>query len=639
MDVAAALAADKRPSWAAPALLLALWLAYHVVSWRVLGLTMGAWREALAGVALDVAVVAGFVLAGRIRGVAAIAGVATVLRVLDLGSCVMARSHVSPVVWWHLDPGAWRVAVEAGMPVLIGVAGGFGWLAARLVRRAAASRPPAFYGVAAPYTARIALALAVLLIADAGLAPRHAVHAGAMPGVDVPRSWLTFLGWRAPSEHRPPDAVALARWRRFGWITSAAAARAPRTSVRATGLGTASAVQRVEVQQPDVVARGVVLVLMESMNAGWSQVYYDKAPLPTPGLRRLAAQGVTIRGVLTQSRPTHNGIMASLCGLLPGTWPLDSARGRALPQLPDCLPHAVHAAGGATLFLQGSPLGFSGLDRTLQAMGFDRALGLEQLSAPGERGAQAPRGPWGLYDRDVFVAARQAIAALRRTARPFLVVVSTVDGHLPGSPDSTCPARGEPAPRAQACADMALLRFLTDLERDGVLSDVVIAVTADHAAPDLPEVRAAMPAGAAGSFAQIPLILAGPGLKRGERRTTGGQLDLPATLAARLGLEPLPGIDLLHATGAGRVRLSTMGRRSVGVATDSGRVEAALGEVERRCQRGLALGLRDESPGLACDVARFLHFLDSGWHRNDLTRLRGSGRTTRSASSGRATTH
>lgn len=643
----------QTPSRTPVVLLLLLWGAYRAVSWHLLGVGFTTWPEAVQGVAWDGAVITSFVLGARIPGFSVLAAWAVLCRVVDLASCVAARSHVSPVAWWHLDPSAWRVAVEAGAPVVLGGGLGLAWLAARLVRRMG-RRHPASTG-----RARLAaVAVWIVMCAQVAFTPRHAMHAGGMPEVDIPRSALTFWGWRPPTEHASPTAAAVARWRQYGWISGGmrlsldmatqrpppSVDRGPKKGVLETvnqALGGRGRAVRTGPALRPGPAKGAVVIFLESMNAGWSQLYFKDAPLPTPGLGSIAANGALVIGVLTQARPTHNGLVASLCGVLPGTWPLDAARGRIVPHLPGCLPAAVTRAGGDAIFMQGSPLSFSGLDRTLTAMGFSGRLGLRELKEQGGVGADVERGPWGLRDRDLYAAARTKLRQLRHTNRPFLLVVSAVDGHLPGSADAGCPAKGPPAQRAQACADLALLRFITDVRSDGV-EDTILVATADHAAPDVPAVREAMPRGAAGSFAPIPLVMSGPGISpsRGARRVrvAGGQLDLPSTLAARLGLPALPGVDLLSHQGRGRIRLGTMGRRRVGIASDTSRVEAALGEIEKRCRVGQLLGLHGEPALLACDVAQFLSFLDESWHNDRLSRVRTTGHARESRPSRRAMT-
>ncbi|MCO4762152.1 MAG: sulfatase-like hydrolase/transferase [Myxococcales bacterium] len=608
-----------RPRWrGATALLLGLWWAYRVAATVLLG---SAWPEVASGAAIDAIVVAALVLAAHKPGVIALAGLAVLLRALDLVSCVVAHSHVSPVVWWHLDPQAWRVAVEAGAPVVLGMALGFAWLATRVLRRASRGLQGALTQLAHDGDSRAFLVatrghwlsaiVAFSLLAQSAAAPRDALDGGAVPEVDVLRSWLTFSGLRTPPESTPPDDATKRRWMSYGWLPTVTihvgdqpqgpGAAAGKQMDALTGV-LKTALAKKEAGPPP---RGAVIVLMESMNAGFSQLYHPDAPLKTPGLQAFADRGVVVQGVLTQSRPTHNGIMASLCGRLPGTWPLDSARGMTLPRLSGCLPHAIAKAGGRSVFMQGSRLGFSGLGRTLQAMGFDDTLGLEKLATAG-----ASHGPWGLHDRHLYAAALKQLAKLRAQKGRFLLVISTVDGHLPGAPHPECKAAGQGAVRAQACADAELLSFAKQLSALGKLDETLLVVTADHAAPD--QVRSLLPKGAGGTFAEIPLIITGP--QRGVRKVSGGQLDLPATVAGRMALPGVAGVDLLRGLGRSRVRLSTQGRRRIGVATDTGRIEVPLAEVERYCRTGRALPLTDAPKGLACDVARYLHAIDRAWH-------------------------
>ncbi len=571
-----------------------------------LGLLAGPapWVEAVLGLAADLGAVLLWVslrrAAPRARWPAWGAGVALALRVLDLGSCVAAGAHVSPAVWWHLEPGAWRVAMEAGAPVLVGLALGAGFAATRAARRVVAterSRRGAGW---------LAAALALGLVAPPLVAPRSPVHLGGMPEVDVPRSWLTHVGWRAPVASRPPTDGDLARWRARGWL--------PRPELQ----GAAA--------PPDQVApvQGVIVVLLESMNAGFSGAFVSDAPLDTPGLRRVRARGVTVGPYVTQSRPTHNGLVASLCGLLPGTWPLDAAAGRRVPKLPGCLPRLVRDRGGSATFVHGGPLAFTGLDVTLRRMGFDRLVGRTELEPDAE---PDDLSPWGVHDRAVYDRALAEVDRLGRGARPFVLVVSTLDGHAPGNPHPRCAlaAGASLMLRAQACADSALDRFVQALEAKGALSSTALVVTSDHAAPAAVS-EALLPRTARGRFAPLPLVIVAPRLVAGARhRRLGGQLDLAATVAPLLGLRAPRGQDLLAPSPAAgetsRVLLSTSGRRWVGVSTARARAEAPLARLGAACHRD---GPQAGSGPLACDAARFLRALDAAWHTDTLTAFFGA---------------
>ncbi len=493
-------------------------------------------------------------------------------RLLDLWAVTWTGVHVGPLFWFHVDARLWRVAIEQGAPLVIGVGVGFIAMAWRLMMRAPHHGLPRW----------ICPVVVVTIAAHTWLSPVHDADLYHLPEIIVFRSWVEHEQ-AAKAEAYTPSVSMQQRWRDYGWLPT------PKEAVA----------------QPDSTPLdGLVVVFMESSSASLSRVYDRAAPLDTPGLRGLAATGLTLDGYRAQAAPTHAGLLTSLCGMLPSAWPLTSARHAQLPRLPTCLPAAVVKAGGSAHLLMGSPLQFTGLDRLAEGMGFSRAEGLKEFSNGDDNSA----GPWGLFDERLYEFALKRLRQLTARRKPFLVVVSTTDGHLPGTIAPTCgqtPGKSQFL-SAQACADRALGRFIAAVKADPRLQKVALVATADHAAPRVGEAAEALPGGA--HFAKLPLVIDDRRQQRRRKTIDGGQVDLAATLAPLLGLRFSRGRNLLNRDSGGeRVTLARSDNAIVGIEQAGRWVEAPLSALRRRCASGPV------TQRLQCDAAAYLKALDSWW--------------------------
>ena len=557
--------------------LVLLWWAARAATQRLLHFDAHeSWLAIAGGYSLDALwVTTLWAVCARSPRLAWAVGTLFALRLLDLWAVLWTGVHMGPVVWFHLDARMWRVAIEQGAPIVVGGGAGLAWMVTRLARRA-----PSRSEVSWP----VSLLLAVI-IGHSVFVPSGAGGLAGLAELGVVRSWAAHhLPLSAQS--RPVSAEQLARWSRYGWLK-----RQPRASV-----------------EPPL--SGLVVIFMESSASAATQVYEPKAALKSPGLASVAAVGVKVRGYRAQASPTHAGLLTSLCGMLPSAWPLTAAATEPLPTLPNCLPKLVRGAGGATVFMQGSPLSFTGLDRLASAMGFDEARGLDELGTPGRRDT----GPWGLYDDALYDAALRRLRELANAQRPFLLVVSTTDGHLPGTIPPGCapPQLNSRYLAAQHCADASLERFVSRVRAEPRFAQVGVVVTADHAPPRVADVAAALPGRP--HFARIPLIIDDRSGRQREIKVVGGQIDLMATLSPLLGVSVSRGRDLLgSAAPPERVLLARSDRGVVGIGVGESWRELPRGALERECHRS-------QFTSVMCDIVAYLDALDAWWFSDALSR-------------------
>lgn len=190
---------------------------------------------------------------------------------------------------------------------------------------------------------------------------------------------------------------------------------------------------------------------------------------------------------------TLGGMVASQCALplmplgLAGKNNFDDV-GRPLADA-ICLGDLLNAAGYQTAFVGGADPAFSGKAGFLRAHGFDEVRGREDIAAASP-GYRWPDGWWGADDHQTLAFAEQVVDRLAADPQPFFLNLLTLDTHGPsGMPPMPCPsalapplAGGKPDPMDAIfdCSLAAVERFLTHLERRGLLERSVVVVMGDH---------------------------------------------------------------------------------------------------------------------------------------------------------------
>lgn len=231
--------------------------------------------------------------------------------------------------------------------------------------------------------------------------------------------------------------------------------------------------------------RNLLLLYME----GLEQIYTDEEVFPglTPNLDRLAGKGLQFRDIRQTSGTewTVGGMVASLCGT-----PLLSEGGLAGNSIlfarfldrATCMSDVLEAAGYTQQFMGGASTEFAGKGPFLEAHGYDRVLGREQLLASLEDPAY--RSGWGLYDDSMFEHASEEFRRLAEEETPFNLTLLTLDTHHPtGFPSDSCPSY-EPVDNSMLdavhCSDHLIGRFLDEISGHPAYEDTVVVLLSDH---------------------------------------------------------------------------------------------------------------------------------------------------------------
>jgi lipoteichoic acid synthase len=315
-----------------------------------------------------------------------------------------------------------------------------------------------------------------------------------------------------------------------------------------------------------LAGRSVIVIVVESLQAFAAELDVDGQPV-MPNLRRLRKEGLWFNRVLDQSadgRTSDTELMLATSLL-----PLDD--GAAAFRYPTnqfvTLPGALKRAGYETVFAVPFAPAFWNRATTYRSFGFANALFQDHFT-PG------PRVGWGLNDRD-FLA--QMAARFATMPRPFYATLITLSLHhpyesLPSEFKLGQLGRHEATPlgnylHAMRFFDAALGSFVDELERSGVLNQTLLVVLGDHDAgfPWSRELSDLIVGGNPVTWLlhdRVPLLMLAPGsgLQPREVDTLAGQIDVPPTIAALLGVDssllPFVGRNLLVAPLASPVPMA-----------------------------------------------------------------------------------
>ena len=288
----------------------------------------------------------------------------------------------------------------------------------------------------------------------------------------------------------------------------------------------------------------VVLVMMESANAGFVGRSNERGQPYTPFLDSLRDRGFTVDRFYGTSVQTCRGQVAVLASILPSIE--DQIATREPPLHLRALPRILAEAGYRTVFAEGS-----------QSLDFDntgsfmRDLGFEDVLCMDDRFIEPEDAPyvwgWGLQDDRMYrkVLAWMDAERARGERRPWFVVLATASHHMqfrdmPADQRELYPEPDGPAQHfanSMRLADTYLRTLFSELERRGH-ADSLVVVTGDHS----------FPAGEHRNYMNIndayeesfrtPFVLLWPGhvAPRREREVAYSQLDIAPTLLDLLGI-------------------------------------------------------------------------------------------------------
>lgn len=243
--------------------------------------------------------------------------------------------------------------------------------------------------------------------------------------------------------------------------------------------------------------RNLIIIQMESLEATFSRADLFGRDLLAP-LMALPGHSFAALQPSRGASWTTSSMMTTLLGvpfrarLALGRRALRPRGGAFRPELTG-FTDILKRHGYTSVALQGATATFHGFRDLFSLHGFDRAIGSEELVPRGVSGLSS----WGVFDDDLFDAAREEIARLRASEGPFCMYIVTSDTHAP---------RGEASIRlrrtheTRSLADIIAYnaeiaaRFVEDLSASGGLADTHVAIIGDHLMPAtavLPELRCA----------------------------------------------------------------------------------------------------------------------------------------------------
>ena len=296
-----------------------------------------------------------------------------------------------------------------------------------------------------------------------------------------------------------------------------------------------------------VTRPNILLVTIDTLRADHVGAYGFRAA-KTPAIDALAARGVLFEHAFTSVPATLAAHATILTGRLP---PHHGVRGNSFYKLPDTVPTLATALAGHG-YRTGAVIGAAVLNHQ---------FGLNRGFSSYDDQTDSARADVLIAERSAAAVVTNAISWLSEGSprAPFFLWVHLFDPHDPYVPPEPFKTQFSESPYDGEIAyvDSQLGRLLDALAARGGLDRTLVVVTSDHG-ESLGEHREATH----GIFLydatlHVPLIVAGPGVARGERRNEGpvGLVDLLPTVLGRAAV-PVPanldGRDLFDARSGTR---------------------------------------------------------------------------------------
>jgi choline-sulfatase len=291
--------------------------------------------------------------------------------------------------------------------------------------------------------------------------------------------------------------------------------------------------------RPQPAPPSILLVTIDTLRADRVGAY-GAAPGSTPTLDALAAEGVVMEDAWASvplTLPSHATILS---GLEPPHHGVHDNGTYVFPPEPPTLATLLAARGYATAAFVGAYV----LDRRFGlARGFAHYDDAIERVATGSSVLES--------ERRAEAVAAAAEAWIRAQAGPFLAWVHLYDPHAPYDPPPPFRDRfaGRPYEGEIAYTDASVARVL-EAARARAGDRLLVVLTADHGEGLGEHGERTHGFFIYGATLRVPLILAGAGVPRGERRPGPARtVDILPTLLARAGVPVppgLPGADLLE---------------------------------------------------------------------------------------------
>ncbi|MNO40234.1 Lipoteichoic acid synthase 1 [compost metagenome] len=281
--------------------------------------------------------------------------------------------------------------------------------------------------------------------------------------------------------------------------------------------------------------RNVVVILMESF-AGHSVGALGSEANITPYFDKLAKEGLLFDKFFSNGTHTHQGMFATMA---------------CFPNLPGFeylmqTPEGSHKLSGLPALL--SPRGFddvyvyNGDFAWDNQSGFFSNQGMTNFVGRNDFVNPVFSDPtWGVSDQDMFDRGAQELAQ-RQGGQPFYALLQTLSNHTPYALPKDLPVERvtghgtlDEHLTAMRYSDWALGQFFEKARKEPYFKDTLFVVVGDHGFGNNKQITEMD----LGRF-NVPLLLIGPGIqeKFGERNhTVGTQIDIVPTIMGRLGGE------------------------------------------------------------------------------------------------------
>ncbi len=620
---------------------VAAWLACHVL-WVSQG------RDLIKGLSWDLALVSavfvGVRLAHRSKGLlgrwtvrilALVVAISVVIRILDLGHCLMVGSHWTTDAFLYLDQGFAcsfkdiRLIAAVGLALLLAL--GAGWSVLADAQRLGRNNLQPL-----PHFAAIALLPALWAMADGVRYPAYATQARLIPEVNFALRAMWFYQDGASVAQVPQLSRELQDAFTVWGILDGQSADRQWPLLRNTFHSRPFPLPR---RAGAVDRPNVVLTLLESTNALFIYGMSGRYQGLMPEISALSQRMAIADEFYNTSSPTIAAMVASLCSVHPPAHPRDlqpgtTVSGRAAYT---CLGDLLRQVGYRTVFVQAAAKNMTGKEFFLKTHGFDDVYGRDDLLA---FAPNATSGTWGPHDSVLVDFTEHLIERLERQrqsdGRPYFLVMLTLDSHEPGMAPADCTlprdaqgldlvkdlpadAAGRRLLTGYHCSDRAigqLGHFLLDSPRS---DQTMWLVTADHAAfPDLVPASVYVDPAAAHASARIPLLIHDPLHELPAHiATLGGTQDLAPTLIDLLEMPDAPnsltGLSLFDERQQHPLLVGRIGERLALARAPGESVELPLAQLHELCQDHRVL-IRGIAPQLtACDLEGWLHWQDGLW--------------------------
>lgn len=228
--------------------------------------------------------------------------------------------------------------------------------------------------------------------------------------------------------------------------------------------------------------RNVLLIILEGISGGnipvIAQAHGINNRASMPKLSAFAEKNQYFTTFITNQRQTNRGEFALLCGRMERLISMTSkmteyARDGGEP----CLPNVLGEAGYKTAYLQAAPLSFMLKDQFMAKAGFSDVRGSDFFVKG------YAKSSWGVDDRALFESSVPVLQEFQKQA-PWFAALLTVGTHHPYTvPKDFVAGDGldaDPHARALRYADDAVMSFIEELERQGLLDDTLLLVTSDE---------------------------------------------------------------------------------------------------------------------------------------------------------------